>query len=136
MVNEAFLRLIRQRKTYDSRGHFFAIASRVMLRVLMDRHRAAQREKREGGLVRVSLATIGHGDGREESAAVPALVRAMEKLEALDARAADVTKLRFLWGLTVPEIAETLDVSASTVEREWRFARRWLAAELGDETKR
>ena len=62
---------------------------------------------------------------------IAAFVQALERLDGLDARTADVLKLRLLWGLTVREIAETLDVSVRTVEREWRFGRRWLAAELG-----
>jgi RNA polymerase sigma factor (TIGR02999 family) len=134
LVNEAFLRLVKQRKKYDSRGHFFAIASRVMLRVLMDYHRSRQSDKRGGNQVRVSLSGAARAVGEEPSANIPAFVEAMKKLEKLDQRTADVTKLRLLWGLTVPEIAETLDLSVSTVEREWRFARRWLSAALTGST--
>jgi len=130
LVNEAYLRLVRQRKQYDNRGHFFAIASRVMLRVLLDRHRAKQREKREGEWVRVSLSGVQGQLDDGPSADIFSFVQALERLETLDPRSADVTKLRLLWGLTMPEIAEALNVSVSTVEREWRFAQRWFMAEL------
>lgn len=130
LVNEAYLRLVRQRKPYDNRGHFFAIASQVMLRVLLDRHRAKQREKREGGWVRVSLSGVKGRLDAGPSADILPFVEALKRLETLDPRSADVTKLRALWGLTMPEIADALDVSVSTVEREWRFAQRWLMAEL------
>jgi len=130
LVNEAYLRLIKQRNVYDSRGHFFAIATRTMMRVLLDYHRAGRREKRGGERVRVSLSGVVETVGDAPSAHIPAFVQAMERLDKLDPRTADVTKLRLVWGLTVPEIADSLQLSVSTVEREWRFARRWLAAEL------
>lgn len=130
LVHEAFLKLITQRKRYDSRGHFFAIATRAMLRVLMDYDRARKRAKRGGDYVRVSLRSVARTIGQDASVNIPAFVEAMERLEGLDARTADVTKMRLLWGLTVAETAESLDMSVSTVEREWRFARRWLMGEL------
>lgn len=133
LVHEAFLKLVKQRNRYDSRGHFFAIASKVMLRVLLDQQRARGRLKRGGEHLRVTLGdALEPGSPEEPSMVVPAFVEALERLEALDERSAEVTKLRLLWGLTVPEIAETMDVSVSTVEREWRFARRWLATRLGE----
>jgi RNA polymerase sigma factor (TIGR02999 family) len=131
LVNEAYLRLIKQRKRFDNRGHFFAIASKVMLRVLMDHDRAKRTGKRGGDLVRVTLSGIGTAAAPDPVGEIPDFVRAVEKLEGLDTTTADVVKLRVLWGLTNPEIAETLDTSLRTVEREWRFARRWLAAEMG-----
>ncbi len=133
LVNEAFLRLVKQRKQYDSRGHFFAIATRVMLRVLMDYDRRRGAVKRGGDRLRVSLSGVARRVGQEPSAEIGAFVEALERLEKLDARTAEVVKLQMLWGLTVPETAEAMDVSVSTVEREWRFARRWLAAALGDD---
>ena len=64
------------------------------------------------------------------AAEIPVFVAAVEKLETLDPRMAEITKLRLLWGLTTREVADVLDVSPSTVERDWRFGRRWLSAEL------
>jgi DNA-directed RNA polymerase specialized sigma24 family protein len=96
----------------------------------MDHHRSRSRDKRGGGMTRVSLGGVERHTGHEPSMDIPAFVEAVERLEGLDERTASVTKLRVLWGLSIPEIAETLDVSVSTVEREWRFARRWLSSAL------
>ena len=130
LVDEGFLRLIKQRKRYDSRGHFFAIATRVMLRVLLDHHRQKKATRRGGDSVRIFLSQVEVETALRPDVAIQDFVGAMERLESLSARTADVTKLRLLWGLTSPEVAEALDVSLSTVEREWRFARRWLSSEL------
>jgi RNA polymerase sigma-70 factor, ECF subfamily len=129
LVHEGFLRLIKQRQEYDSRGHFFAIASRVMLRVLLDHHRDRRRLKRGGRQVRVSLSDVD-GQLAETAGTIPVFVEAVERLETLDPRMAEITKLRLLWGLTTQEVAEVLEVSPSTVERDWRFGRRWLSAEM------
>lgn len=130
LVSEAYLKLIKQRNHYDNRGHFFAIATRVMLRVLMDHHRARGRDKRGGDRVRLSLSKVDQELAREPGFEIPALVEAIERLETLAPRTADVTKLRLLWGFAIPEVADTLSLSVSTVEREWRFARHWLASAL------
>ena len=130
LVSEAYLKLIKQRKRYDSRGHFFAIATRVMLRVLMDHHRAKGRAKRGGDWIRLSLSKADGALAREPGFEVPVLVEALERLEALSPRTAEITKLHVLWGLGIADVAEALELSVSTVEREWRFARRWLGSEL------
>jgi len=130
LVHETYLRMVRQRKAFDSLGHFFAIATRVMLRVLVDYQREKMAAKRGAGQIRVTLTDLADREAAPMAAGLPELIEALEQLERLDARGAEVVKLRVLWGLTVPEIAETLEVSPSTIEREWRFARRWLAARL------
>lgn len=131
LVHEGFLRLVKQRQRYDSRGHFFAIATGVMLRVLLDHHRNKRRVKRGGDQVRVSLTDVeGQLSEPPGAAEIPVFVAAVEKLGTLDPRTAEITKLRLLWGLTTREVADVLDVSPSTVERDWRFGRRWLSAEL------
>jgi RNA polymerase sigma factor (TIGR02999 family) len=130
LVNEAYLRLITQRNPYDSRGHFFAIATKVMLRVLVDRSRARNRQKRGAGLRRITLSGVEQRVDRQASSDVVDVARALERLEALDARSAEVAKLRLVWGFSTAECARILDSSVRTVEREWGFARRWLAAEL------
>ena len=137
LVHEAFLRLIKQRKQYDNRGQFFAIASRVMMRVLVDEYRARAREKRGGDALRVTLTDyrLGGEGPVELSFLVPAFVECLERLRELDARTAEVAQLRLLWGLTMEEIASTIEVSLSTVEREWRFGRGWLASRLGDDAQ-
>ena len=131
LVNESFLRLIRQRKTYDNRGQFFAIATKVMLRVLTDYQRQRMTDRRGGRRKRVELfldARPGPADGpgRAAQIEIESLKKALERLEGLDSRQADVVKMRVVWGLEIDEIAEALGLSASTVKRDWRFARAWL----------
>ena len=131
LVNEAFLKLVKQRKRYDSRGHFFAIATR---------HDAAGapgfitarsgRAKRGVAPLRVTLSKVEEHLAQEPGFEIPTFVETLEIFEQLAPRSAEVVKLRLVWGLTVAEIATALDLSVSTVEREWRFARRWLSAEL------
>jgi RNA polymerase sigma factor (TIGR02999 family) len=134
LVNESFLRIIKQRNTYDNRGQFFAIATKVMLRVLVDYQRRRGAAKRGGDRQRITLALDKHAEpgrqpGPETVIGVETLVDALEGLEALDRRKADVVKLRVVWGLTMPQIAESLDVSLATVERDWAFSKAWLARE-------
>lgn len=131
LVHETFLRLVEQRNEYANRQQFFAIATKVMLRVLMDYHRRRGAGKRGGGQIRLTLSGVARrAADRNAIVEIPEIVEALARLEALDARKADVVKLRALWGFATAETAEILQVSPSTVERDWRFARVWLAAEL------
>jgi RNA polymerase sigma factor (TIGR02999 family) len=130
LVNETYLKLIRQRARYDSRGHFFAIASKLMLRTLLDHERTKGRDKRGGGLHRVSLTEAAELAVDPADASVEAFSLVLADLERLDARAADIVKARVLWGMTIPEIAASFEVSTRTVERSWAFAQRWLETEL------
>lgn len=135
LVNESFLRLIRQRKGFDNRGQFFAIATKVMLRVLLDYRRQKASAKRGAGEQRLTLAIDPQhaADASEPSRLVDleALSAALEKLDGLDHRKADIVKMRVVWGMSVPQIAETLEVSPSSVDRDWRFAKAWIADEAG-----
>ena len=137
LVNESFLKLIRQRARYDNRGHFFAIATRIMLRVLIDYRRRRAAAKRGGADTHITLTLDEHQvEGRAPAPGrdlieVEHLARALEKLEALSPRKADVVKMRVIWSLDLGQIAESLDVSPSTVERDWRFSKAWLAEEVG-----
>ena len=140
LVNESWFQLIRQRCTYDNRGHFFAIATRVMLRVLTDYQRRRGAARRGGAMERVTLSLAGagaaaavRGAGPETLIGVDSLVAALERLEALDERKADVVKLRVVWGLVMREIAEALGFSLATVERDWAFSKAWLAREAAAE---
>jgi RNA polymerase sigma factor (TIGR02999 family) len=136
LANDTLMKLIRQRTKFDNAGHLFAIASRLMMRVLLDYHRARKARKRGGGLVQVSLdpdASIADADAAQSQADAPdieALNNALEKLAALDNRKSDVVKYRILWGLTVPQVAESLGIGVATVERDWAFAKAWLKKEL------
>ena len=135
LVNESFMKLIRQRKAYDNRGQFFAIATRLMLRVLVDYRRKRNAAKRGGADTHITLVLderqVAEGSQRRlDLIEVEELTEALEKLESLDPRKADVVKMRVVWGLDITAIANSLDVSRSTVERDWRFAKAWLADEV------
>ncbi len=130
LVHEAWVRMIDQREdSAASRRHFFATAARAMRRILVDHARGKQRAKRGGAWGRVELDQAVAPTG-EESIDVTAVDAALEELRALSPRKADIVELRFFAGLTGDEVAEVLGTSPSTVAREWRFARAWLADRL------
>jgi len=133
LVNETFLRLLESPVGFENRRHFLAFASRVMLSALVDYQRERGARKRGGDRVRVTL--TGLADHRAAAAEVgpAAFAAALGELERLDARKADVVRLRVLWGAGNAEAARLLEVSVPTVERDWRFARSWLADRLGVE---
>ena len=131
LVHEAYIRLVDVEKVqhWDSRGHFFAAAAEAMRRILVEAARRKARVKHGGGRQRIEL--------DDHLAALPpddddllALDDALTRLEAHDPRRAAVVKLRFFGGLSMPEVARTLDISLATAERHWAFARVWLFAEL------
>ena len=132
LVNEVYVRLADlQAMNWQNRAHFFAMASRLMRRVLVDAARAREAGKRGRSLVRVSFDEARAGDPRRgEAPEVLALDEALTALEAADGRKARVVELRFFGGLTVEETAAVLDVSAETIARDWRFAKLWLRREI------
>lgn len=130
LINEAYLRLVDlNRMRWQDRQHFFAMASRVMRRALVDYARARNVQKRGGGQATVAA---------DEAAAVAVLspaevVRlddALKTLAAAHPRPATVVEMRYFGGFSVAEVAEVLGVSVETVARDWRFARLWLLREL------
>jgi RNA polymerase sigma factor (TIGR02999 family) len=132
LVNESFLRLIHQRQSFDNRGHFFSIATTIMLRVLGDYQRERAAQKRGGGQARTMLSyadEIEAPTANAEAVEIEALIAALDRLERLDRRKADIVRMRVVWGMTVPIIADALGVSPSSVERDWRFAKAWIATE-------
>ena len=130
LVNEAYLKLVDQRHVrWQNRAHFFAVASSVMRRLLVDHARARGAVKR-GAAITVSLDGVDvPADGGTPD--LLALDTALEKLAALDPRQARLVELRFFGGLTTDEAAVVLDVAAITVKRDWAMARTWLYRELG-----
>lgn len=125
VVNELFLKLIRQRSLrFEDREHFYSLSARIMRRVLLDHARSQGRQKRDGGL------SIPLEEGLAWISAKPVetidLDRALEELEAVDARKCRMVEFRFFLGFTVEEIAELLSVSRATVDRDLRFVRGWL----------
>ena len=137
LANDTLMKLIRQRQRYDNSGHFFALASKMMMRVLLDYHRIRNAQKRGRALVHVPLEPA-HGEvlpderaaRAEDDVDIEAFSAALDRLSELDAQKADVVRYRILWGMTVPEIGRTLDASVSKIERDWAFARAWLTKEL------
>ena len=135
LANDTLMKLIRQRQQFDNAGHFFAIASRLMMRVLLDYHRERKAAKRGGSAVHVPLGTEHAGAIADSDAGravdVEAVDDILEKLSKLDPRKADVVRYRILWGFSNKEIADALGVALATVERDWAFAKAWLTKELG-----
>jgi len=130
LANEAYLRLIDVRQVdWHDRTHFFAMASRVMRRVLVDAARARLADKRGGHLIRVTL-DEAFDSPVERSLDLVALDDALEALSAADERKARVVELRFFGGLSVEETAAALNVSTDTVSRDWSFVKSWLKREL------
>ncbi len=131
LANEAYLRLIdAQQIQWHDRAHFFAMASRLMRRVLVDHARAHRADKRGGHDVRVSLDRALGLAARGDSLDLVALDDALDTLAKLDERKRDVVELRFFGGLSVEETATVLKVSSDTVTRDWNFAKSWLQREL------
>ncbi len=130
LAHEVFLRLIDQRQVaWQNRAQFFAVAARLMRRILVDRYRARNALKRGGGVSRVSLAddiaATVEGD-------LEALDRALARLAIQDPRQAQIVELRYFGGLSIEDAADAVGVSPATVKREWALARAWLKRELDD----
>ena len=132
LVNEAYLRLVEvDRIQLESRAHFFALAARMMRRLLVDAARARGNDKRGGRMRRVPLDEAS-GVFDDSGLDVGALDDALRKLESIHPRKVQVVELRFFGGFTLEQTADTLRVSADTVKRDWRFAKLWLLRELSE----
>lgn len=131
LVHEAYLRLIggEEPTRWNGRGHFFAAAGEAMRRILVENARRKQRLKHGGGQQRVDLDSEC-AVSEVPSVDVLALDQALDKLATIDAPKAQLVKLRFFAGLTMPEVAGALGISLATAERHWTFARSWLYAEM------
>jgi RNA polymerase sigma factor (TIGR02999 family) len=133
LVHEAFVRLIEsERVDTRDRMHFRAVAASAMRQILADHARRRRALKRGGGAARVTWAEPPASTASGEPTAVDLvqLDDALERLAALDERQHRIVELRFFAGLEVDEVATVLEVSKSTVEREWRAARAWLGVRL------
>ncbi len=139
LVHEAYFRLAGADVSWESRGHFFAIAARVMRQVLVDEARRRQAEKRGGGVrpmewepsdLGASASAQGGGPTEDAEAELLALDQALLRLAEVDARRAQVVELRYFAGMTIDETCGHLGLSHATVERDLKLARTWLACEL------
>ena len=134
LVNEAYVRLVNAEKEqkWNGSGHFFAAAAEAMRRILIDQARRKQSQRHGGGRQRQPLddAPIA---APEPELDILAVNEALERFEQLDPLKARLVKLRYFAGLTIPQAAEALDISTTTANRYWSYARAWLHAELRDD---
>jgi len=128
LVNEAWIKLSAARYEIKDRGHYLAMASTAMRQIVVDAARARLSGKRGGDVVRVTLAEAEPADAQDVG--VLKLDEALQRLEQLDARLAQVVQYRYFAGLTELEVAELLGVTDRTVRRDWRKARAFLHAAL------
>lgn len=130
LVHEAYLRLIdADRVPWQNRAHFFAIAAKLMRRILVDEARKRHFQKRGGEFTRISLddALVMSAERCSE---LLALDEALDRLARFAARKSQVVELRFFGGMSIEETAAALNVSTDIVKREWRTAKLWLLREL------
>jgi RNA polymerase sigma factor (TIGR02999 family) len=132
LVHEAYLRLVdvEQAQHWNSRGHFFAAAAQAMRRILVEHARHKKSAKGGGQLQRVELHE--HLVAPGEDVDLVALDEALDKLAKLDARKAELVKLRVFAGLTLREAADALEIAESTADADWAYAKSWLRVELAD----
>ncbi len=132
LVHEAYLRLVgNQPPDWSGRGHFFAACAEAMRRILVERARRKASVKHGGQRRRIEL------DDASPAAPAPdddilAIDEALKRLEADDPRKGQIVNMRYFAGLTVRETADALEVSVTTIEREWRYIKRWLFTQLSD----
>jgi RNA polymerase sigma factor (sigma-70 family) len=119
---------------WNSRGHFFAAAAEAMRRILVENARRRRRAKHGGGRKRIDIA-VAAAMAEEPPEELIDLDQALRRFEQVDALAAQVVKLRFFAGLTIPQAAEAMGLSVRTAERNWTFARTWLHRELSQGEK-
>jgi RNA polymerase sigma factor (TIGR02999 family) len=133
LVHEAYLRLVGDdaQRQWDGRGHFFAAAAEAMRRILVEAARRKGRIRHGGLVARQAVDLDGLAASPEHD--LLDLHDALDQLAAQDPIKARLVELRFFAGLTLPEAASHLDISLSTADRAWRYARAWLYAAMDDE---
>jgi RNA polymerase sigma factor (TIGR02999 family) len=135
LVHEAYLRLVDTQKAqhWDSRGHFFAAAAEAIRRIIVENARRKRRRKHGAELVRHDVydldIPISAADSSEE---IISIDEALRKLEATNASAARLVKLRYFAGFTIKQAAEMLGISSRKANQIWAYARVWLLAEIGE----
>jgi RNA polymerase sigma factor (TIGR02999 family) len=132
IVHEAYLRLVNQQSAgWNDRTQFFAVAAKIMRRILVDHARSRKAAKRGGGK-RKSEFDDALAVFEERAIDLVALDEVLNKLAVVDERKSRVVELRFFGGLSVEETSRVLNVPLRTVERDWTFAKAWLRSKLGD----
>lgn len=136
LVHEAYMRLIGPRKVpWQNQAHFYAAAAESIRRILLDHARAHRSQKRGGGAKKgvLSVTSLVDLTSAEKSEEILALEDAVCRLEAENAEAAQIVRLRFYAGLTVDQTAAAMDLPPRTVDRRWSFARAWLHQQLSEQ---
>jgi RNA polymerase sigma factor (TIGR02999 family) len=136
LVHEAYVRLVGgvQSQDWDGRGHFFAAAAEAMRRILVESARRKLRERHGGGRKRLALDDLDLAAESAEYDELVALSEALDKLHAVNSRAAELVKLRFFAGLSGREAAGVLNISPRKADQVWAYARAWLLDHLHDHT--
>jgi RNA polymerase sigma factor (TIGR02999 family) len=132
LVHEAYLRLVGNEQPWNGRAHFFAAAAEAMRRILVENARRKGRVRHGGQHERIDLdaaCPVSSAPGDD----VLAVDEALTRFAAIDPTRAELVKLRFFAGLSMPEAALALGISLATAERYWSFARTWLYAELSED---
>jgi RNA polymerase sigma-70 factor (ECF subfamily) len=131
LVHEAYIRLVDQKEAHwKGRGHFFAVAAQTMRRILVDYARRHKAAKRGGPLPKLSLEeAVAVSEVQSENLLL--LDRLLARLANIDPQAVRMVELRFFAGLSVEETASAMEISPTTVKREWSVARKWLLREIG-----
>src|SRR5687767_10592946 len=132
LVHEAYLRLVGADQQFDHRGHFFAAAAEAMRRILVDHARSKGAVKRGGDAERRAIDPERFA-APERPEDLLALDEALDQLEREDPKVAELVKLRYFVGLTIPQAAEALGVSSRTADAWWAYARAWLLAKVRGE---
>jgi RNA polymerase sigma-70 factor, ECF subfamily len=133
LVNEAVIRLLQDKPLTEAPNgrYLFAAAAEIMRRILIEHDRRGRARRHGGGLVRVPL-DEDLVAFEEQGLDVLALHEALDRLAQVLPRQAELVKLRYFGGCSVPEVAKLLGVSRTTAEKDWRFAQAWLKGQLGD----
>jgi len=129
LVHEAYARLVDSDVDWQNRSHFFALAARLMRRILVDHARSAKAERRGGEREKLPLDDV-IAIAPQTGEGILDLHEALESLAELDSRKAEILELHYFGGLTYEEMAEVLDLSTSTLDREIRFAKAWIRSRL------
>ncbi len=130
LVHEAYMRLLEQTEVdWKNRLHFFSIASEMMRRILVNYAISKNAQKRGDGVTKIEL-DEGVSYAEQKDFDLVALDEALKQLAEFDEKQAKIVELRFFGGLTIEETAEVLEISDSTVKREWRMAKAWLKTKL------
>ena len=129
LIHEAYIRLLDQHQSFESRHQFFGVAAHLMRMILVDHARAHRREKRGGGAEKIPLDGL-EISSNDRSIDLLALDEALDKLATFDPRKSQAVELRYFAGMSVEETAAALGISVATLRRELRFAENWLCRSL------